>query len=371
MVSRLGSAQRSRGHEVQVVSYASPQGRPRIEAMLDAVPGDRPDVHLLEPGGRLERLRATRARRWLADHVGSFDVVHLHGAWDPILTAAARVAVANGIPHLVTPHGMLDPWCLGQGRFKKRLALRTWVGSLLSNARFIHALNSDESTLMAPWIHGTAVETIPNGVFLEELEPLPDPGSFRSAHPELGDDPFILFLSRLHYKKGLDILLQAFEDLSNRLEHARLVIAGPDDGYESTLRTLIDRSPAKQRVHLVGPVYGTDKLAALVDAACFCLPSRQEGFSMAITEALACGSPVVITDHCHFPEVAGSGAGRVVPLDAPAVAGALEEVLLDPALCESMGQAGRNMVQQSYTWPAIAERFDAAFAANGITGSSA
>jgi glycosyltransferase involved in cell wall biosynthesis len=107
-------------------------------------------------------------------------------------------------------------------------------------------------------------------------------------------------------------------------------------------------------VHIVGPLYGRDKIAALVDAACFCLPSRQEGFSLAVTEALACGVPPVISQACHFPEVAEVGAGEVVPLEAGAVAAALARVLSDPQRHDRMAAAGRELVASRYTWSRVA-----------------
>jgi glycosyltransferase involved in cell wall biosynthesis len=109
-------------------------------------------------------------------------------------------------------------------------------------------------------------------------------------------------------------------------------------------------------VHLVGPLYGDRKHAALRSAACFCLPSRQEGFSIAILEAMACRNPVVISDACHFPEVAEFGAGHVVALDPKELAAALRNVLEDPEARQRMGAAGFRLVQSRYTWPKIAER---------------
>jgi len=108
------------------------------------------------------------------------------------------------------------------------------------------------------------------------------------------------------------------------------------------------------RVDVIGPLYGRAKIAALVDAACFCLPSRQEGFSVAVLEAMACAVPVVISEACHFPEVAEVGAGTIVPLDAPALAKALGDVVADPGNAARMGAAGAALVRSRYTWEAIA-----------------
>ena len=164
----------------------------------------------------------------------------------------------------------------------------------------------------------------------------------------------MLFLSRLHSKKGLDVLADAFTELSRRRMDVHLVVAGPDEGAEGDFVRRVTAAGVAPRVHVVGPLYGRDKLAALVDATCFCLPSRQEGFSVAITEALACGIPVVISESCHFPEVAAAQAGSVVPLEPTAVAGALEAILGEPELRTRMGQAGASLVRAHYTWDAIA-----------------
>ncbi|NQX90461.1 MAG: glycosyltransferase, partial [Halioglobus sp.] len=197
---------------------------------------------------------------------------------------------------------------------------------------------------------------IPNGVFLEELEPLPKPGAFRAAHQQVGDHPFVLFLSRLQYKKGLDHLANAFALAAGKLDRAHLVVAGPDEGEQAGFQRRIEAAGLTDRVHLVGPLYERRKIEALVDATCFCLPSRQEGFSVAITEALACGVPVVVTEACHFPEVGQVGAGRVVPLDDEAIAAALVEVMSDQALGAQMGRQGRALIAERFTWQRIAKR---------------
>src|SRR5690606_28191728 len=158
------------------------------------------------------------------------DFVHIHGIWTPMLAATAHACFRRGIHYCIAPHGMLDPWCLSQKRLKKAVALALLWKRILNRAAFIHALNRDEAELMAPLGLAAPPELIPNGIFIEEFAIMPAPGTFRAQRPELGADPYILFLSRLHYKKGLDLLAPAFAHLLERLPQARLVVAGPDDG---------------------------------------------------------------------------------------------------------------------------------------------
>ena len=202
----------------------------------------------------------------------------------------------------------------------------------------------------------TPIEVIPNGVFVEQFEPWPASGAFHDRHPELGGKPYILFLSRLHRQKGMKYLADAFRIVAEMNSDVRLVVAGPDRGEGDAFRKWVVEAGLTTRVHLVGPLYGTEKTEALAGATCYCLPSLNEGFSMAITEALACRLPVVISEQCYFPEVSACGAGYVVPLDPKQIAKALLCLLDDPVQRQQMSVAARRLVEQRYTWPCIARQ---------------
>ncbi|MBI1189391.1 MAG: glycosyltransferase [Tepidisphaera sp.] len=378
VATRLAAAQASLGHQVSIVHYASPDASQRIAASLAPIPGmPAVTIHTLahEPG-KVGRIRANTAAAWLARHVANFDFLHIHGVWEGLLVRAAGAARRRGIPYCLVPHGMLDPWSIGgQGfvnTYKKKLALALVYRATLDHAAFLHVLNPDEATGLAPLRLKARVEIIPNGIFEPEVSPLPAPGNFRAAHPELGDDPYVLFLSRVHFKKGLDFLIAAFKEIALKHPRLRLVIAGPDDGYAATVQSMVAQSGLADRTHLVGPQYAQSKLAAFVDAAAFCLPSRQEGFSVAIIEAMACGIPVVISDQCHFPQVQESGAGIVTPLGAAPTAAALDAVLsMPPDRRHAMGRIGREMVLSRFTWPNIAATTIDAYARSAAPGPSA
>ncbi len=365
---RTAAAQAMLGHEVHLVAYghADSAAEARTQKQLARIPGlDAVTMHLLPAPARSERLLALRASGLLQDLLPDSGWLHLHGVWERIVHKAAGIAERLGISYCVRPAGMLDPWSLRQKKWKKQLALAFGVRRVLNRAAFIHALNAEEARLIEPLGLQARSEVIPNGVFLEEIEPLPPAGTFTAAHPNLQGERFILFLARLHYKKGLDYLARAWSTVASQAPDVSLVVAGPDEGAQAGFEAEIARSGCADRVHIVGPLYGVEKYAALVDAACFCLPSRQEGFSVAVLEALACGTPVVMSEACHFPEAAEAGAAAIVNLDEDQLADALLNVLSNSETAQAMGRAGWNLIRRDYTWPAIENRVVAAYIAAG------
>lgn len=356
IASRLAAAQARLGHATGLFSYTPKAGGGSVLEGLRSTPGgEHVALHLVDPpADRLEFMLPRRGKALLRSIIGQYDFVHIHAIWEPVLATAASVARAAGVPYTVCLHGMLDPWCMSQGTLKKKVALALSVRRMLEGAAFLHLGNRDERELIKPLGLKVGNELIPNGVFIEEFANPPAPGAFRAKRPELGADPYILFLSRLHLKKGLDYLAEAFALVRAKRPDVRLVVAGADDGYKAEFQAAIARLNVADRVHLVGPLYGQDKLAAFVDAACFCLPSRQEGFSIAITESLAMGTPAVVTTGCHYPEVAEVGAGEVVDLDGRAVGEALLRVLAHPDRA-AMGRKGQELIRTRFNWPAVAQ----------------
>ncbi len=353
----LAAAQAGLGHDVSIVTYRDAEFESYLAKTFAPMPGFS-RVRVVEMGERTraEAWLARRARGLLRDEVRGADFVHLHSVWESVLVRAGAEARAAGVPYAILLNGMLDVWSLEQGRVKKRIAMALALRRLLEGAAFLHTGNVDEEAALGPLDLKVPRRRLPNGVFLEQLRPLPSRTAFHEKHPELRGRRFVLFLSRLHYKKGLDYLAEAWGVVASRHPGVDLVVAGPDGGERGAFEARIAALGLTDRVHVVGPVYGEEKLAALAGADVFCLPSRQEGFSMAITEAVGCGVPVVITRECHFPEVGEAGAGRVVGLDAAEVARALDEVLSSEALRREMSSRGRALVEGAYTWPAIARR---------------
>lgn len=358
---KLATAQARQGDDVHMMSYRVPGAEEDIETFFAETPDSRlVGQKLLGPASRLERLMGQGVARAAPDIMRDMDVVHLHGVWAPMLMRVAREARRLGVGYVATPHGMLHPWIMSQGWLKKRAGL--WLNrSMLDHAMFVHALNAQERQVVERMRFASPIEVFANGMFAEEIADLPPRGSFRARHPELGQAPYILFLSRLHVKKGTDYLAEAFSLLGRLRPNVHLVVVGPDGGAGPAMRRRVRECGLTRRVHFLGALYGQAKKEVIVDAHVFCLPSREEGLSIAILEALSAGVPCVLTRTCNFPEVEEAGAGYVVDSDPASIALALQKVVDDPAGWPLMSEAGRRLVLDRFTWPVIARQAGAAY----------
>lgn len=346
VVTRLAAAQTALGHDVCITSYGDEKTPAAVKEMTATIPQfDRVRLEYWPWPNRVESILARIARQKIMPMMANFDVLHIHGVWEPLLRAAANTAQHHRKPYFIQPNGMLDVWCMQQKRLKKRLALAMGYRAMLNNAAGIFCGNDDERIAIQPLGLTSPPIVIPlNAVFTEEIATLPPRGSFAKRYPQLNGKPFIVFLGRMHIKKGLDFLADAFAIFARGNSTHNLVVIGHDEGAKADFEQRIAKAGIQDRVLLTGPLHGAAKWEAFADAAAFALPSRQEGFSIAITEALACGLPVIISNECHFPEVAQAGAGEVVELNAEAVAKAFARVLNDDAHRARMSVAARNLV---------------------------
>ena len=306
-------------------------------------------MHIGPATGKLSR--HPELQKVMMGAVNNADVVHIHGLFEQAQHDAARAAMELKKPYVITPHGLLSPWNMQQNKWGKKFYMLWRLRKNLHRAAAIHYTTDAERDLaMSLKLPGKAVVML-LGLDVEEFETLPEPGTFRRLFPQLSDQPFVLFLGRLDYKKGLDILIPAFADAN--LQNVKLVLAGPDrDGYEPTVRRLVEQHHLQDRVIFTGMLRGRDRLAAYVDASLFTLTSYQENFGITVIEAMACGCPVLISDQVNmFSQV--KEAGRVVAANREATKVALVEMMNDPIL-KDMGKNGRDFAIRKYDWNAIA-----------------
>ena len=295
--------------------------------------------------------------RALREAVPEHDLVHVHSLYLFPSTVAAHYCRRFGVPYLVRPHGTLDPYLFRRHRARKWVYERLFEWRNLNRAAALHFTSLDEQELVRPLGLRSPGIVVPPGVEPERYRDPSLDGSFRAAWPETRGRRLILFLGRLNFKKGLDVLARAFGAVSRQRPDAHLVLAGPDDGYGATVRRQLDAEGVLGRVTFTGMLLGRDKLAALRDADVFVLPSYTENFGIAVVEAMACGRPVVISDRVNiWREVAEAGAGRVTRCDAGEVAAALLDFLDDPAASRAAGARAARLVAERFAWPASADR---------------
>jgi glycosyltransferase involved in cell wall biosynthesis len=285
------------------------------------------------------------------------DIIHIHGLWEEIHHKAARIAWNTSKPYLFRPCGMLDPWSLAQSRIKKALYLEWRLRTDLNRAAGLHFTSLPEHRLTHSLHLCPPAIVEPNGLSLEEFANLPPRGLFRANRGVDSDRLLLLFMGRLHPKKGLELLIPALARL--KAFPVDLVIAGPDpDGYADRLKSTIGRLQLGDRVRFVGMLQGIEKQSALVDADLFVLPSYQENFGNAVIEALASGTPVLISDQVNIhEEIRTAEVGGIVPLSIEALATELTRWLTDFNLRRTAAARAQSFVRERYDWNQIARRW--------------
>ncbi|MGB7160676.1 MAG: glycosyltransferase [Tepidisphaeraceae bacterium] len=350
-LSGLAKAQARAGMKVTVL--ATWVAAPGVDAakQMEAAGVAVHSVRATDPMSRHPQLRAIVER-----HVRDADVVHVHAMWEAIQHQAARACQRLGVPYVMTPHGMLDPWNMSHGAMKKRLYLALRMRRNLERAAAIHFATEMERDWVARLRLPTPTIVEPLGVDVDEFADLPQAGSFRDRHEQVGRRPMIAFLGRLHAGKGVELLIPALARMPSK--NSVLVVAGPDSGYAATARKTATALGVADRVVFTGMLHGRDRLALLADADLFALPSYHENFGIAVIEALAVGTPVIVSDQvCLHREISDAGVGAVVRTEVGCLASELQRWLTDDALRANARARARPFAVQRYDWAAIANRW--------------
>jgi len=276
------------------------------------------------------------------------DCLHLHGIWMYPSLAASRWAQASGRGYVVSPHGMLDPWITARGRWKKALARAGYERTSWQRASFLHALTQREAAdIERESGRGDSV-VIANA------------GPDASPVPSVPRAPHVLFIGRIHAKKNLIALVEAWQR-AERPADARLTLAGWGEEADVTqLRAAV--AAAGPSVEFVGPVYGAAKQALLDTARFTVLPSHSEGLPMAMLEGWAAGTPAILTGECNLPEGLVAGAALECGYDAKSIVPALEAALrIDQADWLAMARAAQGLAMGPFAAETIATRWSEAY----------
>lgn len=283
----------------------------------------------------------------------NFALVHAHIPMSYPTYRAFRAARKHALPYVLSLRGGLTPVSLRQKMYKKWIYRRVLLNGILRSADALHVVSREESSYAAMLGYHTPTFLVPNGVFLDEAVP-PANVDLMAEYPRLAGKRVILFVGRLHWIKGLDVLARGFAMVAKECPDLMLLVVGPDEGARGTMESILRSNGVLERAVFTGLLTDDHKQAAFRCADLFVLPSYSEGFSNTVLEALGASLPVVISDGCNFPEVAEHGAGFVVPSNDTAVCEAIGKLLSDGGLRARMGRNGRKLVTERYRWQSSA-----------------
>jgi glycosyltransferase involved in cell wall biosynthesis len=359
----MSMALADRGHEVEIYTtnydgfggYVQPSVAPlsdrRSDITVRTFPVDVPPDYF-----RISRPLA----RALNEALPAIDVLHVHSLYLFTTLASGFFAHRHKVPLILRPHGTLDPYIYPRHRGRKFVVEWLYQNRMFKRAAAVHYTTEEERTLAAPYTFGRPGFVAPLGLNIDDYRPLPPRGSFRARHPETRDKAILLFLGRINFKKGLDVLAKAFGEIRKQRDDVHLVIAGPDnDGLKPKVEEWLRAEGVLAETTFTGMLMGEAKLAALQDADLFVLPSFSENFGIAVIEAMACGLPVLISDKVNIHrEIDKAGAGRVEPVDPARFAAGVLAMLADKTKLRQQGERGIETVKSLFNWPSIGERLE-------------
>lgn len=292
--------------------------------------------------------------RSLSTLISSVDVVHIMGHWTILNVLVYLICRRARKPYVVCPAGTLP--IFGRSKLIKRFYNLLIGRKIIGDASRCIAISVEEIGHFAGYgVPHDKVVLIPNGVDLSDSE-FPDGGRFRER---IGTPsaPIILFVGRLNYIKGPDILLRAFCNIKDQFPNYQLVFVGPDNGMLPRLREIAAASKISDRVHFVGYIGGKEKSGAYLAASILVIPSRQEAMSIVVLEAGSIGIPVLLTDKCGFDDIGRVGGGRVVSATIEGIQQGLVELLSKPSDLKHMGSRLKEFVTAGFTWNSIIQKY--------------
>lgn len=328
-----------------IVGLADPSGNPPI------FPANWPVL-----AGRISGPAAFGYSPELARHLPRLaqkdSVIHVHGLWMYPGVLARKIADATGAVRIVSPHGMLEPWALHNSGWKKRLAAWAFERQNVRTAACIHATSSMEAQSIRLAGYRNAIAVVPNGVVVPALRP-GERSPTSDLRPPTSDLHRALFLSRIHPKKGLLNLVQAWREVSPI--GWELLIVGPDEcGHLAEVQSAVRACGLEKQILFQGEIMGEAKTQCYRDADVFVLPSFSENFGLVIAEALSCGVPVITTRATPWGELETHHCGWWIETGVEPLAKALREATaLSDTERSDMGRRGRQLIEDRYTWPTI------------------
>ena len=325
------------------------------------------NLHALDnTSAKVHLISANYKKRELEDFVRQekFDIIHGQCIWEPLFHHMRVVADKYHIPFILTPRGTLEPWSLQQSKWKKKIARWLYQDKDLKRCACIYATAEMEAQHIRELGFKNPICVIPNGIETEGYPCRKDSAIVKKQ---------ILFLSRIHPKKGIEVLIEAFSRLHQKFQDWSVMIVGNgDDDYRKALNEKVAKLGLADKVQIMAPVFGEAKMRIYQESSVFCLPSYSENFGMVIAEALSCGVPVITTNGTPWQLLNGEEAtmganldvlgdtkhtGWCIDLSVENLESTLREVMMmNPGELYDMGQRGSKLVNECFNYRSVAKK---------------
>ena len=323
-----------------------------VDITLMTIRSENMNIHSLEgTTAKLKVLSPSFSRKEIAKYLADerFELIQIQSVWEMPYHKVILEARKQNIPYIVTPRGMLEPWSLSQKKWKKKLAWWLYQRNDVQKAACVFTTAKMEAEHVSNLGITTCKAVIPNGI---ETDAYPCKSSVEGVKKQ------VLFLSRVHVKKGIELLFEAWKRLhSDYVDWQLLVIGNGEAEYIHSLENRVESLGLKDSIKILPPVFGEAKIKVYQESALFCLPSFSENFGMVIAEAMSCGTPVITTTNCPWEILNETDTGWCVDLSVENLENALREAMgMDANALYDMGQRASKFIFDNFDYRSVTRK---------------
>lgn len=323
-----------------------------VDITLITYESENMNIHILEDSYvKLKIIKKGANIKYLEDIIvsGKFDLIHMQNLWNPLYHSVAKIARNHSIPYMMTPRGCLEPWCLRQKYLKKKIALLLYQRRDLINAACILATSDMEATNIRNLDITTPIAIVPNGIDVSEYGCRTDITNVKKQ---------ICFISRIHPKKGIEILIEVWSRIAKLYPDWNVVIAGNGEKkYIEELQNNINSRKLENCIKFIPPVFGRDKYRVYSESSLFVLPTFSENFGMVIAEAMSCGVPVITTKGTPWEILNRKNLGWCIDLSIDNLEQVLKEAMdLGQEELFEKGQKSSLFILDNYQYLSVGEK---------------
>ena len=323
-----------------------------VDITLMTIRSENMNIHSLEgTTAKLKVLSPSFSRKEIAKYLADerFELIQIQSVWEMPYHKVILEARKQNIPYIVTPRGMLEPWSLSQKKWKKKLAWWLYQRNDVQKSACVFTTAKMEAEHVSNLGITTCKAVIPNGI---ETDAYPCKTSVEGVKKQ------VLFLSRVHVKKGIELLFEAWKRLhSDYVDWQLLVIGNGEAEYIHSLENRVESLGLKDCIKILPPVFGEAKIKVYQESALFCLPSFSENFGMVIAEAMSCGTPVITTTNCPWEILNETNTGWCVDLSVENLERALREAMgMDANALYDMGQRASKFIFDNFDYRSVTRK---------------